>query len=132
MDIEILKIASDTRNHKILKNFTHSAKLKNNLCGDEIKISLKISKNKISDFAYECKSCVYCQASASALSKISINNNINFVEKLTDFIGSFFDDPLVKFPKKWKDFERLFNKQNIPRKDCLLLPFKTLVKALKL
>ena len=132
MDIEILKIASDTKNHKILKNYTHSAKLKNRLCGDEIKISLKVMKNKIYDFAYESKSCIYCQASASALSKISINNDIDVMKKLTNSISSFFDKPSMKFPKKWEVFEKLFNKQNLPRKDCLMLPFRTMIKALKL
>ena len=61
MDLEILKIASNTENHKILTNFSHSSKQKNPLCGDEMLISLKVSNNKILDFAYQCKSCIYCQ-----------------------------------------------------------------------
>ena len=40
MDLEILKIASNTENHKVLKNHTHSAKNKNPICGDEMQISL--------------------------------------------------------------------------------------------
>ena len=35
MDLEILKIASNTENHKIIKNHTHSSKNKNPICGDE-------------------------------------------------------------------------------------------------
>ena len=131
MDIEILKIASDTANHKILKSFTHAAKLKSKFCGDEIKISLQVKNNKISDFAYEGKCCVFCQASASALSKVSINKNIDVIKKLTKFFNSFFDVSPNKIPKEYKMFEKLFKKQNLPRKDCLLLPFKTLIKALK-
>ena len=44
MDLEILKIASDTENHKVLTDCTHSSKGKNPLCGDEMKISLWNSK----------------------------------------------------------------------------------------
>ena len=73
MDLEILKIASDNDNNKSIQNCTHHSKLKNPLCGDEIQINLIIKENKITDFGYQGKSCIYCQASVSLLSKISIN-----------------------------------------------------------
>jgi len=132
MDLEILKIASNTENHKILTNFSHSSKQKNPLCGDEMLISLKVSNNKILDFAYQCKSCIYCQASVSVLSRVSINNKIDKIKKLVSFTETFFSDDKNTFPKEWKIFNKLFNKKNVSRKECLMLPFKTLAKALKL
>ena len=39
MNLEILKLASNTENHKIVTNFSHSAKQKNPICGDEMQIS---------------------------------------------------------------------------------------------
>ena len=45
MDLEILKIAADTKNNKQIKNFTHKSNYKNRLCGDEMEISI-IVKNK--------------------------------------------------------------------------------------
>ena len=42
MDLDILKIASDTKNMKKLENFTHSALKKNPMCGDYIKLSFKV------------------------------------------------------------------------------------------
>jgi nitrogen fixation NifU-like protein len=131
MDLEILKIASNTENHKILTNFSHSSKQKNPLCGDEMLISLKVSNNKILDFAYQCKSCIYCQASVSVLSRVSINNKIDKIKKLVSFTETFFSDDKNTFPKEWKIFNKLFNKKNVSRKECLMLPFKTLAKALK-
>jgi|TARA_B110001454_G_scaffold141170_1_gene131100 nitrogen fixation NifU-like protein len=131
MDLEILKIASNTENHKILTNFSHSSKQKNPLCGDEMLISLKISNNKILDFAYQCKSCIYCQASVSILSRVSINNTIDKIKKLVNFTETFFSNNKNTFPKEWKIFNKLFNKKNVSRKECLMLPFKTLAKALK-
>jgi|TARA_B100002003_G_scaffold177094_1_gene164982 nitrogen fixation NifU-like protein len=131
MDLEILKIASNTENHKILTNFSHSSKQKNPLCGDEMQISLKISNNKILDFAYQCKSCIYCQASASVLSRVSINNTIDKIRELVSFTETFFSNNKNTFPKEWKIFNKLFNKKNVSRKECLMLPFKTLAKALK-
>ena len=82
MDLEILNIASDTDNNKNVKNYTHFSKLKNSLCGDEVQLELIIKNDKIIDFGYQGKSCIYCQASASLLSKISINNNKDKIKKL--------------------------------------------------
>ena len=47
MDLEILKIASNTENHKVIKNYTHLSKNKNPICGDVMEISLLV-KNDLS------------------------------------------------------------------------------------
>ena len=131
MDLEILKIASNIENHKILNNHTHSSKLKNPICGDEMKISIKLNKNNIVDFGYQCKSCVYCQASASLLSRNSINKSITSVKDLLNIAENFFEKENIFFSKEWSIFNKIFNKKNVSRKECLLLPFKALSKALK-
>ena len=131
MDLEIIKIASNTDNNKILKNHTHSSKMKNSICGDEMEISIVVKDKKITDFGYQCKSCIYCQASASIISKFSLNKSIKSVNKTITFFNKFFEDHKVIFPKNLKKFEVLFNKKNLARKECILLPFKALSKALK-
>ena len=131
MDLEILKMASDTKNHKVIDEYTHISKQKNPLCGDEMQISLRVSKEKIIDFAYQCKSCIYCQASVSMLSKSSMNKSVKTVKNFISIIDNFFENNKIEFPKEWKKLEILFNKKNISRKECILLPFKTLAKALK-
>ena len=136
MDLKILEIASDTENHKVIKNHTHQSKNKNPLCGDEMEISLIIKNDIIQDIGYQCKSCVYCQASVSLLSKYVIQAPI---EKISDFVSKaefFFDENFDQLKnlniKGLKDFKKIMNSDNISRKECLLLPFKTLSKALKL
>ena len=132
MDLEILKIASNTDNHKVLKKCTHNSKLKNSICGDEMEISLKVVKDNIVDFGYQCKSCVYCQASVSLLSKNILNKTVLNVENLLKIAEIFFEKENATFPKEWSIFNKIFNKKNSSRKECLLLPFKTLSKALNL
>jgi nitrogen fixation NifU-like protein len=132
MDLDILKIASYAENQKVLNNFTHQSKHKNPICGDVMEISLLVKKNKIKDFGYQCKSCIYCQASVSLLSRKSINKSINSIKELLHFVETFFEKDRSVFPKKWSVFNKLFCKKNISRKECLMLPFKTLSKALKL
>ena len=130
MDIEILKIASNTDNHKVLKDHTHHSKLKNPICGDEMQVSVIVVKDKIVDFGYQCQSCIYCQASVSLLSRNSINKTILHIKNLLNITETFYEKENVSFPKEWSVFNKIFNKKNISRKECLLLPFKTLTKAL--
>ena len=136
MDLKILEIASNTENHKVIKNHTHQSKNKNPLCGDEMEISLIVKNNIVEDMGYQCKSCIYCQASVSLLSRWVIQASI---KKISEFVLNselFFNesyDQLKKVNiKDINDFKKIMNPENVYRKECLLLPFKTLSKALKL
>ena len=128
MDLEVLNIAADTANNRDVKNRTHVSKLKNSLCGDEMQIELILKDEKILDFGYQGKSCVYCQASASLLSKISINNQKEKINDLCDKAELYFNDDVKIADKKLNSLKRLIKKKNINKKDCILLPFKTLKK----
>ncbi|MDA7835570.1 iron-sulfur cluster assembly scaffold protein [Candidatus Pelagibacter sp.] len=136
MDLEILEIASNTKNHKVLKKHTHQSKNKNPLCGDEMEISLIVKNNIVQDMGYQCKSCIYCQASVSLLSrwvmKVPIEKILDFVSKAEFFFDENFDQLKKIDVKGLKDFKKIMNSKNISRKECLLLPFRTLSKALKL
>ena len=41
---------------------------------------------------------------------------------------NYFSIKIKKFNKNLKLFSKLFNKENLSRKDCILLPFKALKK----
>ena len=87
-----------------------------------------IKDDKIVDFGYQGNSCIYCQASASLLSKISINNKKSKLNKLCDDAKLYFDENFEIIEKKWLILKKLFKKKNISRRNCILLPFKTLKK----
>ena len=130
MDINILKIASDTKNNKYINNCTHSSKYKSSICGDEIEIFLIIKNNMIKDFSYQSQSCIYCNASANLATK-------NFKKKSKDEIKSFLklleqynDKQNILFPNEWKDFKKIFNTKNFTRKECITLPIKALKKII--
>ena len=128
MDLEVLKIAANTDNNRSIENRTHVSKLKNSLCGDEMQVELILKNEKILDFGYQGKSCVYCQASASLLSKISINNQKEKLNDLCDKAELYFDDNIKITEKSWISLKKLIKKENVNKKDCILLPFKTLKK----
>ena len=132
MDLRILEIASHTENNKVIQNFTHKSKHKNPLCGDEMEISLIIKNDVIKDMGYQCKSCVYCQASVSLLSRKIKEKKINEIKTFISDGEKLFDNVKISLEKHWKDFKKLFNENNLARKECLLLPLKTVLKALKI
>ena len=132
MDLRILEIASNTENNKIIDNFTHRSKNKNPICGDEMEISLIVKNDTVIDMGYQCKSCIYCQASVSLLSQKIKNNNFNEIKRFVESSENIFESTKINLEKNWIAFLELFDKKNISRKDCLLLPLRTVLKALKI
>ena len=130
MDLRILEIASNTENNKVLNNHTHKSKNKNPLCGDEMEISLIVKDDKVVDIGYQCKSCVFCQASVSLLSRNIKNKRVKEIKEFISICEKTFEDTKIIIEKKWSDFKEIFNKKNKSRKECLLLPLRTVLKAL--
>ncbi len=130
IDKEIIKIASNTENHGVLDNHTHFSKLKNSICGDDMKVYLIVKDNKIMNFKYECESCIYCQASVSLLSRSAKNKSIEKLKSFAEKAKSCFEKSTKSFDKDWKEFDKILGKNNKSRKECLLLPINTMLDAL--
>ena len=131
MDLRILEIASHTENNKVIENFTHKSKHKNPLCGDEMEISLIVENDVIKDMGYQCKSCIYCQASVSLLSRKIKEKKVKEIISFISVGEQLFNDAKVSLEKHWRDFKEILDKKNLSRKECLLLPLRTIAKALK-
>ena len=132
MNLRILEIAANTENNKVVENYTHKSKHKNPLCGDEMEISLIVKEDVVKDMGYQCKSCVYCQASVSLLSRKIKEKKVDDVKKFIKVGEQLFEDAKVSMEKHWKDFKEILDKKNLSRKECLLLPLRTIAKALKI
>ena len=130
IDKEIIKIASNTENHGLLDNHTHFSKLKNPICGDEMRIYLIVKDDRITNFKYECESCIYCQASVSLLSRSARNKSIEKVKNFAELAKNCFEKNVKSFGNDWKEFDKIMTKNNISRKECLLLPINTTLDAL--
>ena len=128
MNLEILKIASNTKNFKDIKKYTHYSKSKNPLCGDEIHIKLVINDQKIIDFGYQGKSCIYCQATASILSNKLVNYKTFKINELCDYAKTYFTENQRNLSKEWKFLSKLLSQKNASRQECILLPFNALKK----
>ena len=128
---KIIKIASFTNNEGLKNKFTHKSSVKNSLCGDFIKTEFIADKTKIKSMRYETKSCLLCEASASLLAKKMKNISFKDVYTLKKFYEIKKNKKLI-FPIKFKEFNKLINRNNLGRINCVILPIEALFKAFKI
>ena len=129
---EIIKFASNTSNVGLTNKYTFKSTKKNSMCGDVIKVELIQKNYKINSMKYETESCVLCEASASLLSKNIKNLPIKTIkEELNKLKKKPLKDLKFIFPKKFKEFKFLINKDNSNRLNCIYLPIDAVLKALK-
>ena len=131
MDLKVFKLAANTKNHKLLKDYDYVLRQKNTFCGDEITISIKAKSKKVYKIGYSCKSCIYTQASASLLSEFFKNKSFKEIDDIILELNKFSKKQTTKLPKKLSVLNKIINEKNLARKDCLLLPFITVKKMLK-
>ena len=129
---EIIKFASNTSNVGLTNKYTFKSSKKNSMCGDLIKVELIIKNSRINSMKYETESCVLCEASASLLSKKIKDLPIKtIIEELNKLKNISLKDFKFIFPKKFKEFKFLINKDNSKRLSCIYLPIDAVLKALK-
>ena len=126
---EIIKIASDTSNYGIKESSNHIATSKNKICGDEITIEIEVFNNKVERMSYETESCIFCQASASLLSKIIKRSNIEILRNDLNEINMSHKSKKIVLKRKYKPFRKLFQQKYKERFNCILLPFNALLKV---
>jgi len=87
---------------------------------------------KILSMKYETESCIFCEASASLLSNKIKRFNIPTIKNEFRNFKDITKNKEFNIPKKFTDFNKLFNSDNLNRYNCIFLPFDAVIKALKL
>ena len=129
---DIIRLASNTSNVGLKKKYSHKISLKNSTCGDKITLELIADKKKISSMKYETISCVYCEASASLLSRKIKNVKLKDIKNDLITLKKISLKKNIKIPKRLSDFEKLLNSDNLNRFKCIFLPIDAVLKVLKL
>ena len=129
---QIVKIASFTKNAGLKNDFTHRSSIKNSLCGDFIKTEFIAHNSKIKSMRYETESCILCEASASLFSRKIKNEKIKNLEKEIKKIKNFKRNSNYNFPIRFKEFNKLVNRRNISRLNCVILPMEAFLKAFRI
>ena len=111
MDINILKLASDTKNNKHIKTVLIQQSSKVRFVEMKLKFFLIIKNNMIKDFTYQSQSCIYCNASANIASKNFKRKSKSKIKNFLKLLEQFNDKQNILFPNEWKDFKKIFNKK---------------------
>lgn len=70
-------------NHKVI-GATHSGEHSNHVCGDIIKIELRVKDNTVKDAGWNGKGCLLCISSASLLTEHIKNKKLDEIKKITN------------------------------------------------
>ena len=116
---EIIRLASNTSNVGLKNKYSHKISLKNSTCGDKITLELIADKKKISSMKYETISCVYCEASASLLSRKIKNVKLKDIKNDLMTLKKISLKKNIKIPKRLSDFKKLLNSDNFNRFKCI-------------
>jgi len=129
INAEIIKIASDTSNFGIKRKSNYVATCKNKICGDKITVEIEMSNNIVKKMYYETESCIFCQASASLLSKLIKKSNIEKLSLEINNIKMLDKRKNIILKNKYRCFKKLFQLKYKERFNCVMLPFNALLKA---
>ena len=76
-----------------------------------MKIYLIVEKDKIKKFKYQSQSCIFCQASASLLSRKTTSKSVERVKNFLQKADNYFKQRKNIFDKEWLEFDKIMNKK---------------------
>ncbi|MBI4159369.1 iron-sulfur cluster assembly scaffold protein [Candidatus Woesearchaeota archaeon] len=79
---ELLDHYKNPRNFGALSNPDIEFNDTNPLCGDEVKVTVRISSDKIQDIKFDSRGCAISVAAASKLSEVLKNKSLSEVKKM--------------------------------------------------
>ena len=82
---KILSLAAENKKSSAIEDFNRSYEMKNPMCGDEVKVRIKLLNNQIENISAIVRGCALCEASAGLTVKLFKKNKI----PKSDFIAEF-------------------------------------------
>ncbi len=123
----LLKLAKEAPKRGRLEPNDASVRLDNPLCGDRVRIDLRMSGPKIADLAHEVRGCVLCEAAAGAIGRLAVGLDKEGVARLAAEADKALagDAPETQELQAFSPVSR-----HRSRHDCVRLPFQALRQAI--
>lgn len=105
--------------------------MKNPMCGDEVKIRIKITNEIIQDVSASVRGCALCEASAGLVIQIFKNNDISkddFIKKFLFWLEMKSVNLPNELPKEIEIFEPIREISN--RHKCVSMPFEAIINSI--
>jgi len=126
----LMQHSKQPRNFGPLECATHAADGHNALCGDEISVALRIENGSVAEAKFTGSACAICTASASIMTGEVKGLTCEAVQTLTrNFRLLAKDGTGPDVPKKLQVLGGVH--QFPPRVKCAVLPWETLVNAMR-
>ena len=130
---KILSLAAKNKNIVALKDFNRSFDMRNPMCGDEVKVRIKLVKTKIIDISAVVRGCALCEASAGLVVELFKNKDIpdeNFLEEFSSWLENAERNLSDQLPIEMKIFEPIREIKN--RHKCITMPFEATYRSIDL
>lgn len=129
---EILRLAAAATGAGELPEASTSIKVKNPMCGDQIKLDARIENGRITAIAHETRACVLCQASASLITGLIAGETGEGIRTGRGLVEAMLQgtEPSPLDGSDWAAysvFTPVIEHHN--RHRCVLLPFDALIRA---
>lgn len=124
-------MAAANHGHGQLQHATSEARLTNPLCGDRVRMQVRVAAGRIEAVAHETRGCLLCRAASSLLGARAIGLDAAAVADATSALESVLGHGDAPAPT-WPELEIFRPAHSHPsRHKCALLPFRALQAAMK-
>ena len=130
---KILSLAAKNKNIVALKDFNRSFDMRNPMCGDEVKVRIKLVETKIIDISAVVRGCALCEASAGLVVELFKNKNVpdeNFLEEFFSWLENAEKNLSDQLPIEMNIFEPIREIRN--RHKCITMPFEATYRSIDL
>ena len=130
---KILSLAAKNKNIVALKDFNRSFDMRNPMCGDEVKVRIKLVETKIIDISAVVRGCALCEASAGLVVELFKNKDIpaeNFLEEFFSWLENAEKNLSDQLPIEMNIFEPIREIRN--RHKCITMPFEATYRSIDL
>ena len=130
---KILGLAAKNKKIIALKDFNRSFEMRNPMCGDEVKVRMKLVDTKIIDFSAVVRGCALCEASAGLVVDLFKNKNVpdeRFLNEFLSWLENTKKDFSDNLPIEMEIFEPIREIKN--RHKCITMPFEATCKSVDL
>ena len=129
---KILILAAENKKSIAIQDFNRSYEMKNPMCGDEVKVRIKLLNNQIDDISAIVRGCALCEASAGLTVKLfkkSEMPNSNFIEEFLNWLEYKNQNLSNLLPQQMNIFTPIRDIKN--RHKCITMPFEATIKSIK-
>jgi nitrogen fixation NifU-like protein len=129
---KIFILAAENRKSIAIQDFNRSYEMRNPMCGDEVKVRIKLLNNQIYDISAMVRGCALCEASAGLTVKLfkkSEMPNSNFIEEFLNWLEYKNQNLSNSLPQEINIFTPIRDIKN--RHKCITMPFEATIKSIK-